>query len=229
MSYLNGWARKHRAIKPSLLWETGQPVFSTKIPCLAMASSSFSSGKSEDKAFGSTSVDCSFQNMTNLNSKGKPYHIFIYIEYIYIYTYNIYIYIQSDLIQYICPCLPTFEKRAFNILWYKEYDLWSMRYLYCIHSHDFPLLLSVSFGWISGFTRHLRLCSAATIRFHSILLLERGWKEGTQTSKSAPSKKGTGTSWLGYLNISGWWLQPYVKSISQNLESSPNFGVKITK
>ena len=104
-----------------------------------------------------------------------------------------------------------------------------MRYLYCIHSHDFPLLLSVSFGWISGFTRHLRLCSAATIRFHSILLLERGSKEGTQTSKSAPSKKGTGTSRLGYLNISGWWLQPYVKNMSQNLESSPNFGVKIQK
>ena len=170
-------------IKPSLLWETGQPVFSTKIPCLAMASSSFSSGKSEDKAFGSTSVDFSFQNMTNWNSKGKPYYI-----YAYIYTYNIY---NQTSYSIFAPHLKNVHSIYYdinNIIC----DLWDTSTVYT-HT-TFPC--HCQFRMNFSFTRHLRLCSAATIRFHSILdklgnqNVGKGFKGGNSNLQECPFKEG---------------------------------------
>ena len=154
-------------IKPSSLAYYGRrvnPFFSTKIPCLAMASSSFSSGKSEDKAFGSTSVDCSFQNMTNFKQQRETIITYTYILYmIYTYIYiiwlpyklNIYIYNQTSysIFAHGYPHL----KNVHSI--YYDINKWSVIYaiplLYTL-TDDFPLLLSVSFGWISSFTRHLQ-------------------------------------------------------------------------
>ena len=104
-----------------------------------------------------------------------------------------------------------------------------MRYLYCIHSHDFPLLLSVSFGWISGFT----VTSGSVVLPPSAFTASCCWK-GVQRRELKPprvplQRRGPAQVAWGILTflVGGCNLMWKIWVKIWNLP--PNFGVKIQK